>query len=178
MTLPVSDIVSVQVQVAPSAPVAAGFGTGLAMGRSTILPLEERVRTYSTYAGVAVDFAANTNENKAAAAYFGQTPAPAQMMIGRQFLAAQAGKLRGSASVSALFSDYTGITNGGFDITVNATTIQVTALNLSGAVSMAAIATLIQAKLAAGLASTTCTWTGTYFLITSPTTGPTSLCSY
>src|SRR4051812_41295334 len=138
MTLPVSDIVSVQVQVAPSAPVAAGFGTGLAMGRSTILPLEERVRTYSTYAGVAVDFAANTNENKAAAAYFGQTPAPAQMMIGRQFLAAQAGKLRGSASVSALFSDYTGITNGGVGLPGHAAPIQGGGPQRSGAGSAAA----------------------------------------
>lgn len=178
MTLPVSDVVQVQVQVSPTPPVAAGFGTGLILGKSTVLPLEERIRTYSSLTGVVADFAANTEEYKSSAAYFGQTPAPAQIMIGRRFLVAQAGKLRGSSGVSAVFTDYTGVSNGGFDITVNATLIQVTALNLTGAVSMAAIAALIQTKLAAGLASTTCTWTGTYFLITSPTTGPTSLVTF
>lgn len=178
MTLPVDDVVSVQMLVSPTAPVAAGFGTALILGKSTVLPLEERIRTYTSLAGVVADFATNTEEYKAAAIYLGQTPAPAQLLIGRRFLAAQAGKLRGSATVSAVFSTYTGITNGGFDVTVNATLIQVTGLDLSGAVSMAAIAALIQTKLAAGLASTTCTWTGTYFLITSPTTGATSLVSF
>lgn len=174
MSLTVDGVVSVQMLVAPQAPVAKGFGTLLLIGSNT-LPLEERIRQYTDLTSVGVDFATNTQEYIAAQAYFGQSPAPALLMIGNRFTTAQAGKLRGSSSVSAVFTDYTGITNGGFDVTVNATLIQVTALNLSGAASMAAIAALIQTKLAAALASTTCTWTGNKFVITSPTTGTASL---
>jgi hypothetical protein len=174
MTLSVDDIVRVDILVSPSAPVARGFGTMLLLGVETVLPLEERIRTYTTKEGVAADFTTSSEPYRAALLYFGQSPAPRQLKVGRRFTSAQAGKLRGSASVSALFSAYTGITNGGFDISVNGTNRQIFALDLSGAVSMAAIAALIQTKLNAALAGTTCTWTGTYFLITSPTTGTSS----
>lgn len=177
MSLTVDGVVSVQMLVAPQAPVAKGFGTLLLLGTNS-LPLEERIRQYTQLTDVAADFATNTEEYKAATAYFSQSPAPALLMIGNRFTTAQAGKLRGSAGVSAVYTDYTGITNGGFDVTVNGTLIQVTALNLSGAASMAAIAALIQTKLAAGLASTTCTWTGNKFVITSPTTGTSSVVSF
>jgi hypothetical protein len=179
MSLPVSDIVSVQILVAPQAPVAAGFGVGLILGTSTILPLEERIRTYTTLVGgVDADFASTTEEYKAAAAYFGQTPAPSQLKIGRQFLTAQAGKLRGSSGVSALVSSYTGIGNGGFDIVINGVNRQIFGLDFSTATTMADVATALQTKLAAALASTTCTWTGTHFVITSPTTGTSSLVGF
>jgi len=177
MSLSVDSVVSVQILVAPQAPVARGFGVGLVLGVATVLPLSERIRTYTKLSGgVSVDFGSGTEEYKAAAAYFGQTPAPKQLKIGRQFLAAQAGQLRG-AGVSALLAAYTGITNGGFDITINGTNRVITALDLSGAASLAAVATLIQTKLAAALAATTCTWdtVGLRFVITSPTTGTASI---
>jgi hypothetical protein len=45
---------------------------------------------------------------------------------------------------------------------------------------MAQVATAIQTRLAAALSSTTCTWDGTgeHFIITSPTTGMTSIVLY
>jgi len=179
MTLPVSDVVSVQVFVSPTPAQAPGFGTALILGESAVLPLEQRVKTYASLTAITADgFSTSSNEYLKAQAHFGQLPSPATVKIGARYTTAQAGKLRGSASVSANFASYTGITNGGFDVTVNSTLIQVTALNLSGAASMAAIATLIQTKLNAGLAGTTCTWTGSYFLITSPTTGTSSLVTY
>lgn len=176
MTLPVADIVPVTILVAPQAPVAKGFGVGLLLGTATILPLEERIRSYTTLlGGVDVDFSSTTEEYKAASEWFGQSPAPSQpLLIGRRFLAAQAGKLRGSAAASALVSNYTGITNGGFDLLVNGGNLQIFGLNFSSAVTMADVAAAIQTKLAAALASTTCVWTGTYFLIASPTTGSSS----
>lgn len=176
MSLTVDGVVQVQMQVAPQAPVAKGFGTLLLIGTNS-LPLEERIRQYTQISDVGVDFATSTQEYLAAQAYFGQSPAPALLMIGNRFAAAQAGKLRGSAGVSALFTDYQSVTNGGFDVSVNGTLIQVTGLNLSGAASMAAIAALIQTKLAAGLASTLCTWNTNKFVIASPTTGTASLVS-
>jgi len=179
MSLSVDSVVSVQILVAPQAPVARGFGVGLVLGQATILPLYDRVRVYTKLTGgVSVDFASNTEEYKAAQAYFSQSPAPKQLMIGRRFLAAQAGQLRG-AGVSSVLATYTGTTNGGFDITINGVNRQIFALDLSGAASMAAIATLIQTKLNAALAGTTCTWDGTSrFIITSPTTGTASIVLY
>lgn len=179
MSLSVDTVVSVTIFVSPQAPQARGFGVGLILGKATTLPLSERIRTYPNPTAVLVDFNSGTEEYKAAAAYFGQTPAPRSVKIGRQFLAAQAGQLKGGA-VSDVLLTYTGITNGGFDITINGTNRQITALDLSGAANMAAVATLIQTKLAAALASTTCTWdpVGKKFVITSPTTGTSSIVLY
>lgn len=167
MTLSVDDIVRVDILVSPSAPVARGFGTMLLLGTETVLPLEERIRTYTTKEGVAADFTTSSEPYRAALLYFGQSPAPRQLKVGRWFTAAQSGKLRGSAGVSSTLSSYTGITNGGFDILINGVNRQIFALDFSGAASMAAVAALIQTKLAAAVAGTTCTWTGTFFLITA-----------
>lgn len=179
MSLPVSDIVNVSILVAPTAPTARGFGVGLVVGLGTSLPLEERIRSYSDLAGVAVDFGTTTEEYKAAQAWFGQSPAPTRMKIGRRFSSGAAGHLRGGTA-SALLATYTGITNGGFDIVIDGVNRQIFALDFSAQVTMAGVAGVIQTKLAAALASTTCTWNATtnQFLITSPTVGTSSAVGY
>lgn len=173
MSLTLDDVVDVEILVSPAGPTARGFGTLLIIGTNA-LPLEERIREYTEITDVAVDFATNTEEYKAANMYFARSPAPKLLLIGNRFAAPQHGKLRGSSSVSATFTDYTGITSGGFDIAIDGTNHQISALNFSAAGSMAAIAADVQTALNAALAGTTCTWTGTYFLITSPTTGTSS----
>lgn len=181
MSLPVADIVTVAVSVSPAAPQAKGFGTELILGTSAILPLYARVRTYTALVGgVDADFASNTLEYKAAAAVFSRNPAPSQVKIGRWFTAAQSGQLRGG-TVSSLLSDYTGITNGGFDISINGTNRQIFALNLSGAADLPAVATLIQTKLAAAVAGTTCTWDATnkrFVIVVAASTGTGSTIGY
>ncbi len=179
MTLPVSDIVNVSILVAPTAPTARGFGVGLVVGLGTVLPLEERIRSYSDLAGVALDFSTTTEEYKAASAWFGQSPAPTRMKIGRRFPSGAAGHLRGGTA-SATLATYTGITNGGFDIVIDGVNRQIFALDFSAQVTMAGVAGVIQTKLAAALASTTCTWdaVNNRFLITSPTVGTSSNVGY
>jgi hypothetical protein len=176
MTLSVDQVVEIDILLSAPAPTARGFGTKLIMGKATVLPLYARVKEYADLTELVVDFISSTEEYKAAAIHFGQNPRPKKVKIGRQFLAAQAGSLRGGLASSTV-ADYTGISNGGFDITINGVNRQIFALDLSGAVSMAGVATLIQTKLAAALASTTCTWDATLkkFIITSPTTGPSSI---
>lgn len=178
MSLSVSDIVSFTTLVAAQSPTAQGFGTGLVVG-SNSLPLEERIRTYTGIAGVAVDFATSTQEYLAAQAYFGQTPAPAFLKIGNRYASAQAGRLRG-APVSSVLATYTGITNGGFDVSIDGTNRTIILVDLSGAASMAAVAAILQTRLQVALASTLCTWdpVGLKFVITSPTTGTSSLVGY
>jgi Protein of unknown function (DUF3383) len=176
MSLSVDQVVDVEILLSSPAPTARGFGTKLIMGKATVLPLYARVKEYADLTELVVDFVSSTEEYKAAAIHFGQNPRPKKVKIGRQFLGAQAGQLRGGVASSTI-GDYTGVTNGGFDITINGTNRQIFALDLSGAANMAAVATLIQTKLAAALASTTCVWDATLlkFVITSPTTGTASI---
>lgn len=59
-----------------------GFGTGLYV--SYVAAWTERSRTYNQYTDVLVDFPNTTGpEARLAAAYFGQSPSPAQLIIGR-----------------------------------------------------------------------------------------------
>jgi hypothetical protein len=164
--LPVSDLVTVSVSVSPAPPQGKSFGVPLILGTSAVLPVYDRVRTYTKLSGgVDADFASNTPEYKAAAAAFGQKLA--SVKIGRQFTAAQSGTLRGGTASSTL-SDYTGITNGGFDIAINGVNKQIFALDFSAAADMAGVASVLQTKLAAAVGSTTCTWDATNkrFIIT------------
>ena len=179
MSLSQNDVITVAVQT--SAPAAAGrsFSTGLILGKSTVLPLSERVRAYEDIDGVGVDFAPTTEEYKKAAAWFGQKKASI-VKIGRQFLAAQSGQLRGANVSGTLLSAFTAITAGGFDIAIDGVNEQVSGLNFSADTTMPQIATTIQTALAALVASTTCTWNAALgcFVITSPTTGTSSSIGY
>ncbi len=181
MSLSISNVVSVTVLVSATPLSTPGFGKGLFLGRATVLSLQNRVASYTKLTGgVDVDFNSTTEEYKAAQVYFAQSPAPkGPFKIGRQFLAAQAGVLKGG-TVSSTIGDYTGITNGGFDITINGVNRQIFALDFSAQTLMTGVATVIQTKLAAALASTTCTWDSvrSCFVITSPTTGTSSLVGF
>jgi hypothetical protein len=60
----------------------AGFGTGMLVSYVAAWP--ERTRTYGQLTDVATDFPNATGpEQRAAAAYFGQSPAPSALIIGR-----------------------------------------------------------------------------------------------
>lgn len=176
MTLPIR-FVSVSIAVSAIPPQAPGFGTMLFLGANS-LPLEERIRIYNTSAAVNADAQLGANEQAFAASWFGQIPAPTSLLIGNRYTAAVAGHLRGSAGVTQVLATIQAITNGGFDIAIDGTNRAVTAINLSGAASMTAAAAILQTRLQVVLASTLCTWTGTYFLITSPTTGTSSTVGY
>lgn len=176
-TVPVSRIVDVSVQVAAAAPAAPTFSRGLCVGSSSKLPVGNRLRLYNDLLGVGADFATTDEEYKFAQRYFAQSPTPTEMMIGRRLTSAYAGTLT-SGTRSTTLADYTAITNGGFNITVNGSVLQIYGLDMHEATDMAGVATAVQAKLHAALASTTCTDDGTHFIVTSPTTGSNSVVSY
>lgn len=83
--------------------------------------------------------------------------------------------LRGAA-VSADHTDYLAIEDGAFDISIDGTNRQVDGLDFSAVTSMLDVAAVIQARLAAALASTRCAWDATYhrFVVTSPTSNQAS----
>lgn len=81
--LPVSNIVNVDIIMSPKAAAGRNFGSLLILGSSTIIPLTERIRLYSSAADIATDFGSSSEEYLAAVAFFSQSPAPTQVYVGR-----------------------------------------------------------------------------------------------
>lgn len=175
-TVPVSKVINLTLQVAALAPSAPTFSKMLCIGSSSRLPTYDRLRTYGPE-DYGDDFQASDEEYKFAQRYFAQSPKPRELMIGRRLTAAFAGTLK-SGLRSATLTDYTAVTSGGFDITINGTLRQVHGIDLHSCTDMAGVAAAVQTALQAELASTTCTDTGSAFLISSPTTGASSTVGY
>ena len=70
VTLPVSSVVSVQVIMSPIAASLRNFGGMLILGNSDVIPVTERIRTYSSAAEIATDFGTAAPEYQAAVAFF------------------------------------------------------------------------------------------------------------
>lgn len=88
-TLPMDIIVDVVVQIAPQAPALPTFNQGLIIGPSTVIPsvagVNPRIRRYTSLAQMLADgFNVNSPEYIAASIYFGQTPAPQYLYVGRR----------------------------------------------------------------------------------------------
>ncbi|SUX38121.1 Protein of uncharacterised function (DUF3383) [Cedecea davisae] len=81
--LPVSNIVSVTVNMAPRAAQSRNYGALLVIGGSDVIDIKERMRAYSSLSAVAADFGLDAPEYKAASLYYQQSPQPADLFIGR-----------------------------------------------------------------------------------------------
>lgn len=174
--LSVSGIVNVQVNMAPIAAAVRNFGTLLIMGDTAgVIDVSERMRQYSSITGVASDFGTSAPEYAAALLFFGQTPQPSILYIGRWARAATAGLLHGGPLTIAqqALVNFTNITNGGFSLSIDGTVQNITGLNMASATNLNGVASLVTAKLQAGAV---CTWNSVYsrFDITSGTTGTSS----
>lgn len=176
-SVPISEFINVGIALAPTPQGLAGFGKLLVVSKSantgtTPITKDERIRQYSSMTAVAADYTDGTEINKAATAYYAQAPRPVYFMVGLIDGTNTAAHATGSntPSLAALQA----VTAGGFSITVDSTLTVITAVDLSGAVSFAAAATLVQTKLNTQKPGTTCTYNGTHFVITSPTSGVSS----
>lgn len=169
MSLSVSGLVRVVVNLSPLAAATRSFGVLLIAGDSDVINGVERFRTYLTVEGVAADFGVDAPEYKAAALYFGQTPKPKTLMIGRWFRTASSGKNIGgilSSSEQAL-ANFTGISNGGFVIPIDGTPQTLSSLDFTGVTNLNGVASVITSA----LTDAVCTWDGSEFVITSDSTG-------
>jgi hypothetical protein len=88
-TLPLSIVCNVAVSVSPVAAANPTFNQGLIVGNSTVIPsvggTSPRIREYSSLAQMSTDgFTTANPEFLAAELYFGQTPTPTYLWIGRQ----------------------------------------------------------------------------------------------
>lgn len=174
--LNVGRLVRVSVNLAPLAAARRGFGTLLIAGDSNVIDGSERLRTYVDLESVATDFGTSAPEYLAAQLYFGQTPRPQQLMIGRWIRTATSGFLKGGILTAAeqALSNFTSITTGAFKVTVDGTVKTVTGLNFSAVTNLNGVASAINAV----LTGATIAWDGSRFTITSSTTGTTSTVGY
>ena len=178
--LSVSRLVSVQTIFSPVAAGRRGFGTLLILGDSAVIGSAERVRTYTTLEAVAQDFGVTAPEYYGAALYFGQSPRPAQLMIGRWFASAAPAQLVGGVLTAAeqTLSAWTSLTSAELDIEIDGTTVNLTSLDFSAVTNLNGVASIVSTAIDGVVTGATCEWTGAEFVITGVTAGSTGAITY
>ncbi|ENF9150884.1 DUF3383 domain-containing protein [Salmonella enterica] len=81
--IPVSNAVNVDVIIGPRAATGRNFGSLLILGTSTVIPVKERLRLYSSKEDIGSDFGVDSPEYEAATVYFSQSPRPKEVYVGR-----------------------------------------------------------------------------------------------
>lgn len=179
MSLSVSDVVNVSVVLSPIAAATRNFGSLLIMGSSSVIDTTERLRLYSSLDGVVTDFGTNSQEYKAAALYFGQTPQPSVLYVGRWAQTATAAVLHGGVLTAAekAIANFTAITSGGLRITIDGTLKSLTGINLSAQTNLNGVASALTTALGG---AGTVTWNASLgrFDVVSATTGTSSTITY
>ncbi len=180
--LPVSRLINVSSVSSPQAVQAQSLSTGLILGTSTVIDTVQRMRTYDSLADVAIDFGTAAEEYLTASLWFGQSPQPISLNIGRWCKTAAAGQLIcGSLSLAnTQLGPWNAITTGSFKVAIDGgMATNVPALNFAGAVTLPGVAQIIQTAiqtLAGVFLNVTCTYNAVTnnFVITSGTTGSSS----
>jgi len=174
--LNIGRLVRATVNLAPLAAARRGFGTLLIAGDSNVINGRDRIRTYVDLESVAEDFGTSAPEYLSASLYFGQTPRPKQLMIGRWLRTATAGLIQGGILTTAeqAMANWTSITTGSFKISIDGVEQSVTGLDFSAATNLNGVASEINNVLTGATAA----WDGSRFVITSATTGASSSVGY
>ena len=177
--LSVSDVVSVGIILSPVSAQGRNFGSLLILGSSPVIDTGERIRTYTTLTGVGTDFGTTAPEYQASAAFFGQSPMPSFLKIGRWAQTATSGVLRGAilsgVTQATTLAALQAVSAGNLTVTIDGVVKAMTALNFGAAANMNGIASVIGTALGA---AGTCLWDGSKFSIQSSTAGISSTVSY
>lgn len=171
-TLPVSGVVNVGIEMSPVASPNRNFGATLIVGASNVIDTDTRIRSYSAseLSDIAREFGSTSPEYLASVAFFGQSPQPRDVTIGRWAKTATSGILKGAilATPSQEIALFTRITSGAFDVTIDGTVVNITGVNLSAESNLNGVASQVTVNMK-GKGS--CVWTGERFVLTSATTG-------
>ncbi|AOZ06699.1 DUF3383 domain-containing protein [Cupriavidus malaysiensis] len=171
-TLPVSRLINVTINMSPQAAQGANLNTALILGASSVIDPGERFRAYASAAAVATDFGLSAPEYQAAALYFNQTPQPQSLLVGRWAKTATSAKLKGGllAAAAQAMANWTVISNGGFNVTVDGTLKTVTGLDFTAQTNLNGVASVISTALGA---AASCVWNANYsrFEVTSASAG-------
>lgn len=183
MAIEITEFADVSISVSPVGVLSGNFGilgflavaTDLAVVGKEITHAE-RYRAYQGLASVGDDWQATSEVYKAATAFYGQTPQPKDFTVLMAYEAAQAAILVGGGSDTVV--ELQAITAGTLDITIDGVLEEAVALDFSGDADYDAVAATVEAALLVAGSSATCTHNGLQFLVTSATTGITSLISF
>jgi hypothetical protein len=184
LELNVNRLVRVNVVLSPLAAQRRSFGVLCVAGNSAGNPNQisnsERIRFYTDMTGVGQDFLTTAPEYTAAGLYFSQTPKPEKIAIGRWASAAYAATLTGGALTAAeqTLANWTSITAGAFNITINGTPSTITGVNFSTATSLSGAGTSVMSLLDTALTNATVSFSNGSFVLTSTTTGAASTITY
>lgn len=162
-------LVNIAISLSAMPPAKKNFGIGFILGDSAILPSENRVRAYTGLDGVAADFPTNSEEYLAAARFYGQSPRPRDLKIGRRFPTGSAGHLNSAALTASDLAAIQAVTDGCFDITIDGGLEQLPEMDFHTDTTWSAVAARLNTALNAAATGTTCTYDGTKLVITSPT---------
>lgn len=179
--LPITQLVNVQVNLAPTAAQAPNINTMLIVGDSNVIDVNQRIRQYGSLAAVATDFGTAAPEYLAATEYFGQTPTPTSLFIGRWAKTATPGILEGAPLTTAqqALANFTSVTNGAFKIAVDGGAVTaVSGINLASVTNLNGVASAVTTALTTATIAATCVWTGSAFWITTSVTGATASISF
>lgn len=169
--LSVNRLIRVTVNLGAIPAVGRAFNTLMIAGDSHVISGLQRFRSYSSLEGVAADFPSTAPEFLAAEVYYGQSPKPTNLMIGRWLQAATGGYNLGGilSPTEQVIANWTAVGSGGFRISIDgAANEAVVSLDFSSVTNLNGVATVINGVLTGAV----CTWTGSEFLITSSSTGP------
>lgn len=171
-TLPVSRLINVTINMSPQAAQGANLNTGLIMGASTVIDAGERFRAYASANAVGTDFGLTAPEYLAANLHFQQTPQPSTLLVGRWAKTATSAKLKGGllSAAAQVMSNWTTVSNGGFNITIDGTVKNITTLDFTAQTNLNGVASVISTALGS---AGSCVWNANYsrFEITSSSTG-------
>lgn len=177
--LPVSRIVQASWSVSASPGVVPNINACLILGPSAVIDVVSRLREYQTLAEVAQDFSPITPEYQTAVLWFSQQPQPQNLFIGRWAQTASSGQLFGTtlSASQQLISNWTAITNGGVDLTIDGAPHNLVGLDFSGVTNLNGVATIVQAALSG---AATVVWNANfeYFVVTSASSGTSSTVAF
>ena len=179
VSLPLSDIIPVSVIVAPLAVPGLTFNQGLIVGSSVTIPsigANSRLRLYTSVNDMLTDgFSTSSPEYLSATLYFGQTPQPTFLWVGRQDLTAiQTVAIGASAGTGYVVGDLLTVVQGG----ASGGVVKVTTIGGSGAVTGVAPVDGQRGTgyaVASNLVTSAITGSGSGFTVSISTIGETAL---
>ena len=143
--LPIDRVVRVNASISPSTPLRPDFGRALLVTAQGdfLRPPDNRTMTFSGVGDVGRTFPTTSSVYRKAQEYFGQTPYPKDLIIGRWVSTAALAQILGGNHLP--LASLTAITTGALTISGVATTT----INLSSAATFAAVAGLVETAIQA-----------------------------
>jgi len=130
----------------------------------------DRLKLYSTFDELKVDFVSTQEAYRAGQTHFSQSPRAKYFAVGRVFIGPVAGYMKGKA-YNTVIADWQAISDGEFNIIVDGSPFDITAVDTSAAADIPAVIVAIQARLDVAVAGATVSLDGGSFRFTSNLTG-------